>query len=379
VPWRMTSAAAIDADLWRTAKRALQEKPNMTFRKTKAHRSMATAAMEEGSGGLQDWDGNNRADALARAACRVLDGQIDTQGEIDRELYRTILLRSAVSGGWALRHWPEMAPKMKMTHRRKQDGTSGGGTLGPHRVRPRGAGGLECVDCRLRADTPTSVKSLRNKPCMGPIVMQCHRSHIIHLSDGILWCNRCGRYTSRIPRSLREECPRRPRSEAGQNVLNRLRRGLPPTTARYLQTVREEAHGNVDIIGAEHLHADEAYETMNTSGISVIVDHLTTNETGLVPSVAFSSNAADAHSGQERCPPPRQATPRCIYGASVPSWARRLNVQALSAALLCQQCQGRTRTTCRHCNQPLCLSCARLRRTCSATDAVTSRLPHVNG
>ncbi len=110
IPWKMTSAAAIDADMWRTAKRALQEKPNMTFRKIKAHRSMAAAAMDDGYDGLRDWEGNNRADTLARTSCRILDGQVDTQGEVDRELYRTILQRTAVGGGWALRHWPEMAP-----------------------------------------------------------------------------------------------------------------------------------------------------------------------------------------------------------------------------------------------------------------------------
>ncbi len=379
IPWKMTSAAAIDADMWKTAKRALQEKPNMTFRKTKAHRSMAAVARDEGYDGLRDWQGNNRADTLARAACRTLDGQINTQDDADKELYRTILLRVAVGGGWALRHWPEMAPRMKATRHRRRDSVVGSGTLGPHRVRPRGANGIECTDCRLRADTPTSVKSLRNKPCLGPIVMQCHSSHIIHYSDGILWCNRCGRYTSRIPRSLREECPRRPLSEAGQNVLNRLRRGLPPTTAKYLHTVREEAYDESGTANAERQPSVVEREARDSSGMLATGDHLTTGETSLMQHDATSMTTVIDHPAQAHCPPPCQALPRCCHSTSVPTWARRLNVQALSAALLCQQCQGRTRTTCRHCNQPLCLSCARLRRTCSATDAVTSLLPHVNG
>jgi hypothetical protein len=82
----------------------------------------------------------------------------------------------------------------------------------------------------------------------------CHSSHDLHATAGVLWCRRCGSYSTRQPRALASPCPQRPRSEAAKNVLGRLLRGLPPTTAAYLsreaiagedgvrQPVHEEAH-----------------------------------------------------------------------------------------------------------------------------------------
>ncbi len=201
------------------------------------------AAEAEGRESIKDWEGNGRADELARGLCKSIQTQVDSSGERNKAQHGELLQRMAVAAGWALRHWPETAGKGKT--RGTQRATTKGlqnGAIGPHPVKLRVSGGLECTQCRLRASTPSSIKSLRSKPCMGTTMSQCHASHQMRWSSGVPWCCTCGRYTSRIPLSLREPCPRRPLSEAGRNVLNRRRRGLPPTTAAYLARVSEEAN-----------------------------------------------------------------------------------------------------------------------------------------
>ncbi len=73
-------------------------------------------------------------------------------------------------------------------------------------------------------------------------------SHSLRDNEGVTWCMRCGAFTSRWPRALLRQCPRRPRTaaqanvlrrfmEGKANVLRRLMEGKPPTTAAYLAKV----------------------------------------------------------------------------------------------------------------------------------------------
>ncbi len=270
VPYKYRSSYSVDADLWRIAKRAMDAKcGRFTFIKTKAHRSRQ-AAEDEGPESLKEWEGNKMADELARGLCQTIQRQVDTSGENYREQYGNLLQRMAVGAGWSLRHWPEVAAiKKPRGTRGVSEAQASNGTVGPHPVRPRHEGGLECTRCRLRAATLASIKSLRIKPCLGPTMDQCHKSHQMRWSSGVAWCCVCGKYTSRIPNTLREACPRRPQSEAARNILARLRRGLPPTTAAYLKRVREEADAQAELEaiacipraadhGVDHSHSREA-------------------------------------------------------------------------------------------------------------------------
>ncbi len=241
IPWRARSSHSVDADLWRTAKRAMDtKKGRFMLVKIKAHRSRI-AAENEGEDSLRRWGGHHKADELARNHCRNLQAEVDMIGTRLREQHGNVLQQMAMAAGWSLRHWPEMAGKRKPREaRRRAPETSPNGWIGPHSVRPRRTGGLECSKCKLRASTPSSIKTLRIKPCLGETMMQCHKTHQMRWSAGVAWCCTCGRFTSRIPHSLREPCPRRPLSGGGKNILKRLRRGLPPTTAAYLRKVAEE-------------------------------------------------------------------------------------------------------------------------------------------
>ncbi len=63
----------------------------------------------------------------------------------------------------------------------------------------------------------------------------CHYTHDLTVQRGIMWCTRCGAYTTRQPRALKDRCPTKPASAAAATILRRLRRGLNPTTAGYLE------------------------------------------------------------------------------------------------------------------------------------------------
>ncbi len=243
VPPKLRSSASVDADLWRTVRRALGDRGNsFHYEKVKAHRSRA-AAETEGEVSLTRWKGNDAADNIARGLARTMSTDAD-EGYRQRERYLDVLTRIAMAAAWALRHWPEDAPKkIKRKRHCKLAPRLGGaaGQCGPHVLRARGGGGFECTLCRLRAATASSIRSLRTKPCRGDLAAQAHPSHQLRWSAGVTWCGRCGGYTSRMARSLRQACAGVPSSQARRNVLNRLRRGLAPTTASYLEQVKHEA------------------------------------------------------------------------------------------------------------------------------------------
>ncbi len=110
------------------------------------------------------------------------------------------------------------------------------GQCGGHELVPRESGGGRwCAKCKLIARTPASLKSLAARPCRGEVLLGIHQSHHLRWSTGVTWCERCGFYMSRLPRALKLPCAGAPRTAAASNVLRRLRSGLPPTTAMYLQ------------------------------------------------------------------------------------------------------------------------------------------------
>ncbi len=76
---------------------------------------------------------------------------------------------------------------------------------------------------------------LRREVCGGSILQCIDESHALRFSCGVTWCDLCGGFASRWPRSLLLPCRRRPWSAGRRNVLRRLRLGLPPSAAEHLQ------------------------------------------------------------------------------------------------------------------------------------------------
>jgi hypothetical protein len=240
-----------------------------------------------------------------------------------------------------------------------------------------------------------------------------------------MWCNNCGRYTSRIPQLLREACPRKPMSEAGRNVLHRLRRGLPPTTAKYLAAVEEEAGAEVAICvandhvqgggGGDHQHHQHHHVHEVADGVAVPGERLSRDrgsnderapaDTGVDGDAGHSEVQGDGRVDRARVsltsidvdcglrPRPRRRLTgkqrvhggaggvttsldqsdcrRQIAGAG---WSRRIGIVKLVCPSNCSNCGIGTKTTCSVCKGPLCTQCARARRPCNGA---TSAEAHV--
>ncbi len=238
VPPYFRSSRCKDADLWRRARRLMDElpvRPGMTYIKVKAHRSR-TEAECNGPEDVRAWSGNAVVDCIARSTAKLHAARLDSvpPHRIPPDEAHEALAQLAAATAWSLRHWPEIGARRGTRPRRARRGCD----AGPHNLVPRQGGGWQCSKCRLYTRTPSSLKTLRIRPCLSLVTQQCHHSHDLRWQQGVLWCGNCARYAVRMPRALKDECPGRPMSEAARNVKRRLMEGLPPTTARYL---REEA------------------------------------------------------------------------------------------------------------------------------------------
>ncbi len=159
--------------------------------------------------------------------------------ENERDQNLASIARAGICGRIAQKQLDALKlPRNKRAIKRKN---ASAGHCGDHSlVKLASGGGHWCVHCRLITRTPTSLKSLAARPCRGEVLMSVHDTHSLRWSSGVTWCEACGGYMSRLPRSLKNPCPRNPPSASARNVLRRLRSGLPPTTASYLAQAAAE-------------------------------------------------------------------------------------------------------------------------------------------
>ncbi len=228
-----TSSRCVNADLWRKVKWAQDDHGiPMGARKIKAHASRE-AAVEQGST-VEDWEGNRTADAHCKQLARAMaeDGAADGIGVRTKVDYRRMVDRIVAVATWALRYRQQFA-KGNKSHRGPK--ANGGQDGSAHHIVTIAPGRWRCSVCRREAWAPRVLQRLRKSACQGHIANSCHGSHQLDVVKGILWCRRCGAYTTRQPRALRRQCPGCPMSEAARNVRARLARGMAPTTAHYLK------------------------------------------------------------------------------------------------------------------------------------------------
>ncbi len=281
VPSKFCSSWSADADLWRQVKRRLEGRMHLyTFRRTAAHRSRG-AAEAMGAEEVADWEGNDGADELAKSMTRMAAVGMTREAEEEREdEHRRTLERISIAAGWVLKRLPDADPKRKKLPRIKSIGAGDSTCIGEHHVVPRLAGGLVCTRCRLHAATPTSIKSLRLVQCRGSIAGQCHPSHRTRFLSGVTWCQRCGAYASKRPRTLRAPCAGMPTCEARRNVIRRMRAGLMPTTARYLQGVIDEAEHEAAATAAAGGGTAEVNSSSSIAGIDTAASGTTSRMGG---------------------------------------------------------------------------------------------------
>ncbi len=238
-PKQWASSRHINADLWRETRRLQQDREVLPrAEKIAAHRSRSAAA-DEGEDSLRKWVGNNEADRAAKSLAHSLDKAADVIQEAAerRDGFRDILVNIATAAAWNLKHRPTALAKVRKQRRPQGVPAQADGV---HDLRERATGGWECRKCRGFALSRAGRRQLRSRPCLDVRTEQIHASHVVRQGQGVLWCSRCGCYTTRWPRELRRQCAGRPSSEAQANVLHRLMRGPGPTTASYLDDVRDE-------------------------------------------------------------------------------------------------------------------------------------------
>ncbi len=243
VPLHLRSSTSFNADIWREIHTAIMDiGDGISFKKTKAHRSRE-AASGSTDDGVWFWRGNFEADQyckdLAKTAAAGDQSRID--GDRARATAEETIEFLAASMAWTFRNGGEAEPP-RVRRAARPGGAEAEHRVGAHVVVNRRGGGVSCTVCHLCSWTMAGKRWLRQKPCRGSIADQAHASHQLVQGIGIVWCSRCGAYTSRIPRLLREECKGVPRTEAQRNVRRRLAAGLPPTTSTYHRALAE-GHG----------------------------------------------------------------------------------------------------------------------------------------
>ncbi len=238
VPDYHVSSRCLHADLWKEVRAEVMDRGGrVAIRKVKAHRSREQA--EEAGEDARVWEGNQQADhsckALAKswAAADVRAASVAAAHVTARE----IISQTITVATWAFRSRPRWA-------RGAENAWRDGCAIGPrgdggHKLAQIGRSKWRCLHCRREAWDTKGRLRLVSSHCGGEVAAECHPSHEIDCLNGVVWCRRCAAYATRQPRRLKQECPRRPMSEAAINVRRRLMQGLPPTTAKYLASISE--------------------------------------------------------------------------------------------------------------------------------------------
>ncbi len=81
-------------------------------------------------------------------------------------------------------------------------------------------------------------RAILRQRCKGTIEQRAHETHRIRNDAGVVWCERCGAFSSRLARNLLKPCMGAPGSDAQRNRWRRLHSGLAATTANYLISER---------------------------------------------------------------------------------------------------------------------------------------------
>ncbi len=371
------------------------------------------------------WTGNHWADHHAKQLARhMAEDSTDLKEKLrHQELAKDVMMHLAVATAWNLASRPSPAVKRKKV--KPREGTAG--EADDHDMRERRSGGWECRRCRGFALSTAGKRSLRAKPCIDVTEGQIHHTHSVKQDHWITWCERCGCYTSGWPRELRWPCKGTPASEAQANVLNRLLRGLPPTTAAYLVEVRTDAEHDVATTAARARRTSTVtpapvrpcglylrlpggpLHRPRVKSVDVPTDGVSEHDTygqadgSSMPSDAGAREAEDhrqrpvIHSltavphdvptprrdhadidgggGRRRLrgKQPQQQIPAPVSHSEPPpaNWccptaasSWTCRVSVGSGSLACSKCSRATRLHCRGCRQSLCVECARSRLPC---------------
>ncbi len=264
------SARSLSADLWSEVRFLLRDRGGeAAVRKIKAHRSRQ-AALDDGDD-EQIWDGNQQADAHCKALARTLAAadMVAREQTRRRGTYKPVVDRLVLVMRWAFRQRQQFTRGAKKGGRKALDKVGTIGDEAPrHTIVEEANGRARCTVCRREAWAGASLARLRAAPCPGHVAAECHPTHELAVTRGVMWCTKCAAYTTRRPRTLRFHCGGKPASAAARNILTRLRQGQPPTTASYLDraSINRADDGPYGQRPAERTEAEEPAGRPSRSG-----------------------------------------------------------------------------------------------------------------
>ncbi len=222
-----------------------------SVRKIKAHRSRQEAAEDPDPNAWTDWLGNRAADSYAKRGARC---HFDTHGHEAAEDYAqemTNLTSLAKWIGTALAQWPRAQGRRRGDQERRR--ALAQARLGRRQRAARehghslsyGRDGWHCLTCGRSATTHSGARRLALSQCRGHTgarigsqgnrpsahtlwAAEAERSQTGHLPPDVVWCGRCGAYSSARVYHLGKACRGVPEKSA-RTRLAAFNRGIHPT------------------------------------------------------------------------------------------------------------------------------------------------------
>ena len=250
---------------------------------------------------------------------------------------------------------------------------------GEHTLGKRIGKGWRCTRCMREAWTQKGRNRLRRIPCVGDPSVAVHESHSLHITGGVLWCMKCGAHTKIMPLSLTRECVGGPRSGAYKNVIKRLGAGKMPTQQQDRETEKtgawkarpwEHSGGRSGSKMARKREDDALNERIAMDNRMAMkkrrLSQAQNPQQGTVDHTKrIREQAREAIIRKRRRVTDKNAVEKeaCAMLAAG-KWVHRICPRVDNRTEKCMVCGSTTRTRCRVCTRPLCMSCAKLKAQC---------------
>ncbi len=245
-----------NASSWRAYWRAV-EGGAPCVRKVKAHRSREEAMADEDPMAYTQWKANKTADAYAKMGARANQGRNGREIANAYEAEQDEVTKLAKWVGIALSHWPRAAAG---TGRRVREGRAKAAATRQARRRRAAAShghrlalgrdGWRCLTCGRGAGTDGGTKRLATTACRGHTAARVGQQegggaeHILwaaeaektqhgELGPDLVWCSRCGAYSSTKIYRLAHRCRGYPEKSARTRLMA-INSGRHPITRRQL-------------------------------------------------------------------------------------------------------------------------------------------------
>ncbi len=223
-----TSAKRPNAASWRAFWRATNG-ATPRIQKVKAHRSREEAAADEDPESILDWMGNKAADEYAKkGAARHMNAAGHKAAEVYENEFK-LLIATASWIGIALSQWPRLTGRRplnkhwrrEMGQRRRTRRQLAAHSQGHNMA--HGRDGRHCTTCGRKSSTWAGTKRLALSECRGHTASrirtqgpgpsahvlwaaEAERSQTGALAPDVVWCGRCGAYSSAKVYNLARTC-----------------------------------------------------------------------------------------------------------------------------------------------------------------------------